>query len=173
MVAFADHESRSTWACELKWNEKHWESCGKGSRSTWACELKSLFPPVKKKGIDVTLHVSVWVEIFETVITLCDAISHAPRERVSWNLEWFHWSCDSLPSRSTWACELKLSIRAWSAFRVWSRSTWACELKLSLEYNPIENYSSRSTWACELKWWPSKRFYCFLLSRSTWACELK
>ena len=56
---------------------------------------------------------------------------HAPRERVSWNI------CHSLsplilaPSRSTWACELKSSIKTGSPMFHSSRSTWACELKLT------------------------------------------
>ena len=54
--------SRSTWACELKSFHERNLSLRATSRSTWACELK-------------------------LILTSADfsAISHAPRERVSWN----------------------------------------------------------------------------------------
>ena len=99
--------SRSTWACELKFNIFEIFFHSVMSRSTWACELKSFIinAPFSKychaprervswNGIDisewirfqVTLHVSVWVEIKLA-------------------------SYKSVPikSRSTWACELKFS----------------------------------------------------------------
>ena len=55
------------------------------SRSTWACELKSaiLFKTILVSN--VTLHVSVWVEIFIDFYSNFFALRHAPRERVSWN----------------------------------------------------------------------------------------
>ena len=66
----------------------------------------------------VTLHVSVWVEIYPllcvTEITLVTL--HV----------------------SVW---VEMQIRVLNRYCYLSRSTWACELKLSLEYNPIENYS--------------------------------
>ena len=34
----------------------------------------------------VTLHVSVWVEIFQSLKIFLVTLSHAPRERVSWNM---------------------------------------------------------------------------------------
>ena len=55
--------SRSTWACELKW---FWFSAPHKwdwSRSTWACELKCLWDDTISAWQLVTLHVSVWVEI--------------------------------------------------------------------------------------------------------------
>ena len=77
--------SRSTWACELKWQKcevEHQQEivtlhvsvwvemacclfCGNGwlSRSTWACELKC----------------------FASALLSTAATCHAPRERVSWN----------------------------------------------------------------------------------------
>ena len=77
------------------------------SRSTWACELKYGSSSLLSHGSVVTLHVSVWVEI-QRPLKLYDKIwsrstwacelkslvsgvfhvlnSHAPRERVSWNL---------------------------------------------------------------------------------------
>ena len=76
--------SRSTWACELKYlhckNSRHRLE----SRSTWACELKlQTWPP----------RMTAW--------------RHAPRERVSWNLQRPYTRLDECASRSTWACELK------------------------------------------------------------------
>ena len=98
--------SRSTWACELK------SPCGYNyflpllSRSTWACELKLPSWSLSWISPPVTLHVSVWVEIFcfrspdfrhgsrstwacelkfDAQLLRKKAICHAPRERVSWN----------------------------------------------------------------------------------------
>ena len=60
----------------------------------------------KHENNNVTLHVSVWVEICILSIFTC-----------------------LIKSRSTWACELK-SFRFNNVLNVtWSRSTWACELK--------------------------------------------
>ena len=78
--------SRSTWACELKFNSSTAYSSYPKSRSTWACELKFLkkrtsrlqnshaprervswnfFHLAQMKLHHVTLHVSVWVEILQ------------------------------------------------------------------------------------------------------------
>ena len=54
---------------------------------------------------------------------------HAPRERVSWNLNNKHTQI-TYTSRSTWACELKCFWRSKPSYMLVSRSTWACELKL-------------------------------------------
>ncbi len=81
-------------------------------------------------AVTVTLHVSVWVEIYKNVGNLVRLTRHAPRERVSWNInvccvsetigghaprERVSWNeslivkqAGELKSRSTWACELKL-----------------------------------------------------------------
>ena len=56
---------------------------------------------------NVTLHVSVWVEMIPLIFICTVMTSHAPRERVSWNVlldEFVKCHCQS---RSTWACELK------------------------------------------------------------------
>ena len=81
-------KSRSTWACELKFACDYSIPCYLVSRSTWACELK--WKTSRSMGFwgDVTLHVSVWVEIY-------------PRK---WHEN------GSVVSRSTWACELKCNI---------------------------------------------------------------
>ena len=78
------------------------------SRSTWACELKCC--NVQQQGYrqDVTLHVSVWVEILFLWATY-------GAERVTlhvsvWVEIWITFLLKKImPSRSTWACELKLN----------------------------------------------------------------
>ena len=73
-----------------------------------------------KTGVYVTLHVSVWVEI----------PIHSRK----------HWA---KMSRSTWACELKLSLCACQLQSPWSRSTWACELKFPV-WPLLSEYSSHA-----------------------------
>ena len=72
--------SRSTWACELKFNVSPAIVKGNVSRSTWACELKYLYLAIQNTDI-----------------------GHAPRERVSWNL------C-RINSRLTWLVTLHVSV---------------------------------------------------------------
>ena len=60
-------KSRSTWACELKFPPEMRSRLSLWSRSTWACELKS-----------------------QTQGTPSQCMSHAPRERVSWNTRDVH-----------------------------------------------------------------------------------
>ena len=100
----------------------------------------------------VTLHVSVWVEMFVCRSWLCTLWSrstwacelklytgdsaggearHAPRERVSWN--------DKIIS-NTKKYKVTLHVSVWvemlrrklQDFHQWSRSTWACELKCAI-----------------------------------------
>ena len=86
-------ESRSTWACELKFDiVDHFYTLNR-SRSTWACELKYPWLLRYVRYCQVTLHVSVWVEI-------CWKLCQSSKSR----------------SRSTWACELKLPITSTSKF---------------------------------------------------------
>ena len=137
--------------------------------SVWV-EIWSEWPDLNRRP--VTLHVSVWVEIYkplggdnsdtsrstwacelkyDSMTDTFNKVRHAPRERVSWNrLSWLR-VLHTVKSRSTWACELK--------FEEW-------QLK-----NP--ETESRSTWACELKSVWSWYWHCIPPSRSTWACELK
>ena len=112
---------------------------GEKSRSTWACELKSVLLVETSQTTHVTLHVSVWVEIFCSFLSAPCQDRHAPRERVSWNL----WGLTKI-------CVLwvTLHVSVWVEMHFWfhkikivaSRSTWACELK-SL-------YSFRSSATC-------------------------
>ena len=127
-------KSRSTWACELKFGysllEELYLRHAPRERVSW--NLECTFHCQK---IQVTLHVSVWVEICKEFYKNCKYSSHAPRERVSWN------SC---------FCCLNWNTSA-------SRSTWACELKLYGKKEWVEMKTSRSTWACELKSWGGRR----------------
>ena len=102
--------SRSTWACELKFNFLCGNDVVNWSRSTWACELKYFGIHNPNPPPDVTLHVSVWVEIWITSLRYMCSFSHAPRERVSWNLDNIFKVYVFILSRSTWACELKFII---------------------------------------------------------------
>ena len=106
-VAICDVRSRSTWACELKyqklWTLRLQERHAPRERVSWnrACR------PSCYLWCKVTLHVSVWVEIKERWVWkrknmsrstwACELkwifqwivlrlLCHAPRERVSWNL---------------------------------------------------------------------------------------
>ena len=163
-------ESRSTWACELKCWEVALSAAPWGhaprERVSWNVYGRHI-------GLVsvVTLHVSVWVEIdlanqynrdvmsrstwacelkLNIFILLICSSCHAPRERVSWNMNGTDISVVTLRSRSTWACELKCVQKqnvteicchaprervSWNAISpitfvdCWSRSTWACELK--------------------------------------------
>ena len=121
--------SRSTWACELKSDilADSWEYGS--SRSTWACELKSSKSHTPNGFSAVTLHVSVWVEIFWTHFFHPFQSGHAPRERVSWNAlvqtQGYLKFCHAPRERVSWN-------KTYSVFnhcKKASRSTWACELK--------------------------------------------
>ena len=76
------------------------------SRSTWACELKC-FCYVKNNEI----------------------VSHAPRERVSWNYK-FKMFYESFPVTLHVSVWVEIILSASLINTLMSRSTWACELKL-------------------------------------------
>ena len=132
--------SRSTWACELKscYGRRHLVRIW--SRSTWACELKLLYLNDYFGTNYVTLHVSVWVEIFEAYKTW-------EEETVTLHV--------SVWVEMAWAEILNviqivtLHVSVWVEIRslrrgqdLWwkSRSTWACELKsLDLSKIPINH----------------------------------
>ena len=120
--------SRSTWACELKFDDLIKTFCYLGSRSTWACELKLLTSVCLGSRQRVTLHVSVWVEISLWVSQGC--------------------SCRVTLHVSVWVEIWPLSV---CLSRAMSRSTWACELKSTSLFPIHAEMPSRSTWACELK----------------------
>ena len=110
------------------------------------------------RGQTVTLHVSVWVEMSVVLCLYLKLQSHAPRERVSWN-----WKI--LPRKQNPLVTLHVSVwveifdKLYKATPDESRSTWACELKSCGTSRSKQVVQSRSTWACELKWLTSAR--CF------------
>ena len=97
----------------------------------------------------VTLHVSVWVEM-PALLNFSTLHCHAPRERVSWNLNFlpiFRVVCSHAPrERVSWNEDICTQVQP-----IKSRSTWACELKCPCQQSPWPVQRSRSTWACELK----------------------
>ena len=151
MLSFLLVASRSTWACELKCKpdifEKTYERHAPRERVSWNRHLDVW----RNVGRPVTLHVSVWVEIgkydsfcsfaqsrstWACELKLCkqldmtvESCSHAPRERVSWNMTQFANSAlqggHAPRERVSWNLH-KLMYRL---FLPLSRSTWACELK--------------------------------------------
>ena len=123
VVSHAPRE-RVSWNILFRFMEWGWNSHAPRERVSW-----NLSKSEKKQAVIVTLHVSVWVEIF-------------PSQRKN----------KLLLSRSTWACELKLYITKSTTSFNWSRSTWACELKCIWGHSQELWNASRSTWACELKW---------------------
>ena len=185
--------SRSTWACELKFDKSdsfiNDSSHAPRERVSWNNEqnfkvatLQRHAPrervswnekfPTIETIFDVTLHVSVWVEICELYVCRNGAgvtlhVSVWVEIHHSVLLFYRH------TSRSTWACELKC---AWEPFPRWpipSRSTWACELKWFLSFYPHQSDIVTlhvSVWVEMLEFENVKKIKA---SRSTWACELK
>ena len=142
------------------------------SRSTWACELKSAILFITILVSNVTLHVSVWVEItfiFQMRVNLasrstwaCElksprtasprcAAGHAPRERVSWNN-----SCRS--ERLVHRSHAPRERVSWNILCHASFFSHVVTLHVSVwvEIIVTEFFGvvslSRSTWACELKY---------------------
>ena len=120
------------------------------SRSTWACELKcnTHFFSIGLGGHAPRERVSWNVQ---SIRLIWGNLSHAPRERVSWNDRSAVYGPCTAWSRSTWACELKCPLVRCDLASSMSRSTWACELKSVEWFLNNQEIASRSTWACELK----------------------
>ena len=121
----------------------------------------------------VTLHVSVWVEICKEFYKNFKYPCHAPRERVSWN-----------PPRKIRLrlSEVTLHVSVWVEMlattfpfssTLKSRSTWACELKCShaLVFRLKHAVTLHVSVWVEIYLLISNSQ--ILPSRSTWACELK
>ena len=142
------------------------------SRSTWACELKFiLITDISTRGRNVTLHVSVWVEIHSGFVNPL-----------------------GLVSRSTWACELKLryGLRIDDVLRHAPRERVSWNVFLSCIMSLVTVTLHVSVWV-EMSWTFVNTMLMLvtlhvsvwveiggkravpkpLLSRSTWACELK
>ena len=147
---------------------------------------------------------------------LCLCLCHAPRERVSWNLlilldvgaaivtlhvsVWVEiWPCFGLnhllPSRSTWACELKWPTQVWHLFHLVTLhvSVWVEMTCLPRHFSNFSVTLHVSVWVemqicsaafrkpfvtlhvsvwVEMTTWKSWQIFS-ARSRSTWACELK
>ena len=158
----------------VSWNilEEKEKNSSAGSRSTWACELKSAILFITILVSNVTLHVSVWVEItfiFQMRVNLasrstwaCElksprtasprcAAGHAPRERVSWNFRryniWQDTSSHAPRERVSWN---GFALHTMQASRVTLHVSVWVEIK-ARKWREV-NYKSRSTWACELKY---------------------
>ena len=141
------------------------------SRSTWACELKLTCSPI--------------ADILS---------SHAPRERVSWNLTVKAWiSLLSVTLHVSVWVEISIKVAGNGTLQE-SRSTWACELKCTVVSSHRNWYSHAPrervswNWFCRnfqnqryvtlhVSVWVEITLNCTLnqniRSRSTWACELK
>ena len=109
---------------------------------------------IVNSSCNVTLHVSVWVEItFSGEGSIIRVRSHAPRERVSWNLQklCFLTNCFVTLHVSVWV-EISLT----TFFLGWFSVTLHVSVWVEM-YNPTSwgiwiVCRSRSTWACELKY---------------------
>ena len=120
----------------------------------------------------VTLHVSVWVEIFCKISSEIGFASHAPRERVSWNVNdngtKVIFRSHAPRERVSWndiyegmpACERSHAPRervSWNMMADIDKAKLAVTLHVSVwvEISDIASCErmgrSRSTWACELK----------------------
>ena len=179
--------SWNAWAVAL-------DDCCLVSRSTWACELKFLKQAQKAKIVQVTLHVSVWVEMKIFTIFTSAEMCHAPRERVSWNsykiVNSSCFKCHAPRERVSWnvcwpknclICTVTLHVSVWVEIRTYwlypvchavtlHVSVW---VEIRILKPPTGVIMSRSTWACELKFAKFAFYYWQTWSRSTWACELK
>ena len=208
--------SRSTWACELKcflyclelnsnshaprervsWNSDILiVSCMPRShapreRVSWNSKFITLLP----RPPQVTLHVSVWVEMmiiqtnsWQDIVTLHVSVwveicchfnrlsapcRHAPRERVSWNCrrDRHIWRCDSHAPRERVSWNWHSPIPPLNSYVTLHVSVWV-EILIPFMISCIRQ--SRSTWACELKCRTGRGWIWRGGSRSTWACELK
>ena len=164
LFARAIAESRSTWACELKWQRKSLQRKNLQSRSTWACELKwrwrwkrwqtwSHAPRERVSWNNIKLHFkskqschaprervswNAYIRRYDEEI-----MRHAPRERVSWNNQ---------DSRGERVAYVTLHVSVWveiivlglAKFKSMSRSTWACELKFDKSDSFINDTKSHA-----------------------------
>ena len=106
MLVLYKRKSRSTWACELKFNRQRKNLCRHWSRSTWACELKFHDLRHISASVMVTLHVSVWVEIFIPMLVIQP--NYVTLHVSVWvEIDKKLFFLCFYASRSTWACELK------------------------------------------------------------------
>ena len=171
--------SRSTWACELKWQnvnrKRNWKSHAPRERVSWnrqQFQIHNFFrshAPRERVSWNTEVVTSPHMER-----------GHAPRERVSWN--------KNPPLLRTQFAPVTLHVSVWVEMlwaellnewatvtlhvSVWVEILWATKNKISwFSHAPRERVSwnsmtipllvgglkSRSTWACELKWKQGKQ----------------
>ena len=141
----------------------------------------------------VTLHVSVWVEIYRGIEVTHNLDSHAPRERVSWNSTSIiilqNVECHAPRERVSWndaMAEMALmELSHAPRERVSWNHTFCADVFSNRRHAPRERVSwnlfqpqipiifhqSRSTWACELKLialWNTRRLRRVTLHVSVW-----
>ena len=187
-------KSRSTWACELKFNRQRKNLCRHWSRSTWACELKFHDLRHISASVMVTLHVSVWVEIFIPMLVIQpnyvtlhvsvwveiadrgkitpEQYGHAPRERVSWNLL----SCFRPLLFNSHAPRERVS---WNDFIGVLQIFFCVTLHVSVwvEMDKVDILRTTLQVTLHVSVWVEITYTRLTVkqrrSRSTWACELK
>ena len=105
----------------------------------------------------VTLHVSVWVEMNIIPLKTIPWQSHAPRERVSWNQNLYQ-------CKAIYVVTLHVSVWVEISFSFIWLTPVLVTLHVSVWVEIPEaigaiaaQLTSRSTWACELKWQVCKR----------------
>ena len=171
LMTLRGNVSRSTWACELKWRSI--KKCSRLSghapreRVSWNTAILQI-----ARNSRVTLHVSVWVEM-KLIASNLKKSTVTLHVSVWVEILFVSFSALSRPSRSTWACELKLHGCWWNDSRnvvTLHVSVW---VEITMQWLDFSTLGSRSTWACELKSYGSPSYIRWIASRSTWACELK
>ena len=127
---------------------------------------------IENSTVNVTLHVSVWVEIWKKEKISKILICHAPRERVSWNCRYTsavftnrghapreRVSWNLVNSCTVFSFPVTLHVSVWVEIRflIAVLTKWQVTLHVSVWvemtntlFAVIES-RSRSTWACELK----------------------
>ena len=142
------------------------------SRSTWACELKL---PQRQLWHSWTSSHAPRERVswnLQGRFSVTEMKSHAPRERVSWNLAqcMLYYNYSVTLHVSVWVEMVNTEI----AYEVWGVtlhvSVW---VEINHTKKPTFSSKSRSTWACELKYLSENSVQAKQASRSTWACELK
>ena len=146
-----------------------WRGHAPRERVSWNFQIDHL-----EYILQVTLHVSVWVEIFLFEAAIAVATRHAPRERVSWNVDALPSSpvvtCHAPRERVSWNSKLKrisLFVKchaprervSWNracrpSCYLWCKVTLHVSVWVEIYHEQLRHSAcwSRSTWACELKW---------------------
>ena len=138
--------SRSTWACELKfnvrWNYVIVSSHAPRERVSWNLNILSAL-----QGHCVTLHVSVWVEM----------------------TTWKNWQTFSAVTLHVSVWVEMIEIRS-HVILATSRSTWACELKFNVRWNYVivSSHAPRERVSWNLNILSALQGHCVTLHVSVW-----